>query len=68
MMNPPPVLVTCKECSYQRVFAPKGDAIIPWTYNKDFCTKCKSKNIDVSYNVPIFKLLLMKIRTVIEEA
>ena len=58
MMSPPPILVTCKECGYKRVFAPKGDAIIPWSYNKEFCSKCKSKNIDVSYDVSLISKLL----------
>ena len=42
MIKPSPIKVTCKDCGYQKLFAPKSDALMPGEYNSEFCSKCGS--------------------------
>lgn len=54
MIKPPPIKVICKDCGYQKVFAPHSDALMPGEYNHQFCTKCGSNNIKVTNKISIF--------------
>jgi Zn finger protein HypA/HybF involved in hydrogenase expression len=53
MIKPTPIKVTCQDCGFQKVFAPRSDAIMPGGYNRECCSKCGSKNIKVKDQVSI---------------
>ncbi len=58
-MKPTPILVTCKDCGVQKLFAPKSDAIMPGEYNSEFCTKCGSYNIEVKNKISLIDKLFI---------
>ena len=58
MMKPPLILMTSKDCGYQKVFSYQSDANLPGTYNREFCTACESVNIEVTSDVSFFRKTL----------
>lgn len=57
MIKPAPIKVTCKDCGFQKLFAPRSDALMPGEYNRQFCSKCGSENIDVKNEISIIDKL-----------
>jgi len=58
MIKPTPIKVTCKDCGFKKVFAPKSDVIMSGEYNRESCTKYGSLNINVTTELSIVDELL----------
>ena len=59
MIKPTPIKVICRDCGYQKIFAPRSDALMPGEYNSEFCTKCGSHNIEVKSEISIIDKLFI---------
>lgn len=46
MIQPQPYKVICKSCSWNKIFAPKSDVLMPQDIPPDICPSCKSNNLE----------------------
>jgi len=59
MIKPTPYIVQCKACGYQKIIAPRSDAIMPWERAFTQCPKCQSLDVKNKERLTLFDKLAL---------
>ena len=58
MIKPKPFKLTCSDCGYSKIFAPRSDALLPHERPFSVCPKCQAAKIERTLVDSLTALLL----------